>query len=122
MKFITAQEFVGATVRTIVRKHKKHYPVYDAFGRKTYIPVSGATVVARKITGVQSITRGGDGRSGTGTGIFVPVDGKVDAQQGDYLEWHQGASCGLTRLQAGKTYQRVTAGNAYVSSQWVELL
>ena len=120
MKFITAQEFVGATVRTIVRKHKKHYPVYDAFGRKTYIPVSGATVVARKITGVQSITRGGDGRSGTG--IFVPVDGKVDAQQGDYLEWHQGASCGLTRLQAGKTYQRVTAGNAYVSSQWVELL
>jgi hypothetical protein len=122
MVFITEQEFVGATVRTVVRKHKKCYPVYDSFGRKNYVPVSAATVVARRISGIQCITRGGNQCSGSGKGIFVPVGGEVVAELGDYLEWHQGAACGLTRLQAGKTYRKVRGGNAYSSSQWVELL
>ena len=122
MIYITQQDFVGCIVRTIVRKDKKCYPIYDHFGRRVYIPVGEATIVAKKISGVQSITRGGNGCSGSGTGVFTPVGSQVVAQAGDYLEWFNGGDCGITRLEAGKTYRRVTSGNAYCHSQWVELL
>ena len=122
MLYVTQQEFVGAKVHTVVRKDKKVYPLYDSFGRKIFVPVTEATIVARKISGVQSITRGGDERSGSGTRVFTPVGGKVIAQEGDYLEWYHGSDCGITKLEVGKVYMKTNAGNAYCHSQWVEML
>ena len=122
MIYITQQDFVGCIIRTIVRKDKKCYPIYNSFGRRVYVPVKEATIVARKISGIQCITRGGNQCSGSGTGVFVPVGGKVIAQEGDYLEWYHGSDCGITKLEVGKVYMKTNAGNAYCHSQWVEML
>ena len=39
MQYNTQPDFVGAVVRTTVRKHKKTYRIYDQFGLRCFDPV-----------------------------------------------------------------------------------
>ena len=104
--------------RPLMHKGRKCWKMHGQsyWGEVKWVPVEEATEVASFIEGVQFVKKA-NGRS-----IFVPVGTVHVAEEGDILEWHQGAMSSARKLISGKEYKRITGGNAYCSSRWVELL